>query len=323
MEGGLSTIGETSDDLLFVCASFEFRTMTATECLGKSYRAKNGLLYYNSSEATSDIVKTNLEKLRRLLELKCDRVKTIEGSVSDPVKQFKAIKDALLEIGASNSFRAITIDSTTFNREALLVAMALIRTNFSSAMTRVLYVSPLEHGDWLSRGFREVRSIIGFPGIQRADQPTMLIILTGFEPDRVIKVVEEHGPDKVLLGFGNPPTQQNFLERNIKDQSKITFSKQDVERFEFPANSIRACHECLESLLKDRLSSHNVIMAPMSTKLSTLGAFLTVEAHPEIQLTYCVPGEYNTQDYSKGVRSIFVEMIRPKTEKSGRTTLIG
>jgi len=312
-EGGLSPIGKTSDDLLFVCASFEPRTTTATECLGKSYRAKNGLLYYNNSEASSDIVKTNLEKLRRLLELKCDRVRTIEGSVNDPVKQFKAIKDAVLDIRASNSFRAITIDSTTFNREALLVAMALIRTNHSSAMTRVLYVSPFKHGDWLSRGFREVRSIIGFPGIQRADQPTMLIVLSGFEPDRVTKIVEEHGPDKVLLGFGNPPTQQSFLERNIEEQRKIVFSKQDVERFEFPANSIKACHDCLESLLKDRLPSHNVIMAPMSTKLSTLGAFLTVEAHPEIQLTYCVPGEYNTQNYSQGATSVFVEMISPKT----------
>jgi hypothetical protein len=314
-QGGLSTIRKTiPDDLLFVCASFEPRTSTVTECLGESYRAKNGVLYHNSSEVGSEVVK-NLEKMKGLLQLKCDKVNVVEGSLNDPVKQFTAIKNAILNIEPSTSLNAITIDSTTFNREALLVAMALLRTNYPSSTIRILYVSPSKHGEWLSRGFREVRSVIGFPGILRTNQPTVLVILSGFEPDRVTKIVEEHGPDKVLLGFGNPPTEPSFLERNIEEQKKAIFSKQDVEKFEFPANSIKECHNYLETLLKDRLPSHNIILAPMSTKLSTLGAFLTVEAHPEIQLTYCVPGEYNTQNYSQGARSIFIETIPPKTEK--------
>ena len=56
----------------------------------------------------------------------------------------------------------------------------------------------------------------------------------------------------------------------------------------------------------------------MSTKLSTIGALLTVEAHPEMQLTYCVPGEYNIRDYSQGIRSIFIETIPPKTTHAKR-----
>lgn len=316
IEGGLSPVGKDSDDLFLVCASFEPRSVTATQCLGESYRAKKGLIYHNRSENSSDNIEDNLEKLRRLLESKCDTVKIVEGSVSDAVKQFRAIKDAVLEEGILNSCQAITIDSTTFNREALLVAMGLIRTNYPSPMIRVLYVSPIDHGKWLSRGFREVRSIIGFPGVQRADKPTTLVVLTGFEPDRVTKIVEEHGPDKVLLGFGNPPTQKSFLSRNVADQEKLVFSKQEVQKFDFPANSIEACHHCLELLLRDELPSHNVIIAPMSTKLSTLGAYLTAEAHPEIQLTYGVPGEYNTKDYSYGAESILVDIMPPKTQKS-------
>jgi hypothetical protein len=317
--GGLSTIRKgTPDDLLCVCASFEPRTTTASECLGENYRAKNGVIYHNYPEVGSEVVKNNLEKLKELLKPKCDNVTVVEGSLNDPVKQFRAMKKAILEIGQSTSVNTITIDSTTFNREALLVAMALLRTNYPSSTSRILYVSPRKHGEWLTHGFREVRTIIGFPGILRSNRPTILVILTGFEPDRVTKIVEEHSPDKVLLGFGNPPTKQSFLERNIEEQKKTVFSKQEVERFEFPANSIEACHNYLETLLSGCLPVNNIILAPMSTKLSTIGALLTVEAHHEMQLTYCVPGEYNIQDYSRGIRSIFMETIPPKTTHAKR-----
>jgi hypothetical protein len=152
--------------------------------------------------------------------------------------------------------------------------------------------------------------------VLRSNRPTVLVVLTGFEPDRVTKIVEEHSPDKVLLGFGNPPTKQSFLERNIAEQRKVVFSKQAIEEFEFPANSIEECYNCLDKILAGCLSINNIILAPMSTKLSTIGAFITVEKHPEIQLTYCVPGEYNTEDYSRGKSTIFVEMLPQKTVNS-------
>jgi len=54
----------------------------------------------------------------------------------------------------------------------------------------------------------------------------------------------------------------------------------------------------------------------MSTKLSTLGALLVAESHPEVQLTYCLPGEYNVEHYSSGARSLFIDYI-PNEVESG------
>ena len=86
-------------------------------------------------------------------------------------------------------------------------------------------------------------------------------------------------------------------------------ARQDVERFKFPANSVNECVLCLESLISSHMDSGNVIIAPMSTKLSTVAAMIVAERHPSIQLTYCLPGEYNTESYSEGVKCILIEDI--------------
>lgn len=310
--GGLSTMRKrTPDDLFLACASFEQRTSSVADCLAGDYRARKGIIYYNQEFVSNRKTARNLQKLDKLLRLKCGEIDRINGSLLDPEKQFATLKRAILALDL-DSIKAVTVDVTTFNREALLVLMALLRNNCALAKIRVLYVSPIRHGKWLSRGFREVRNIIGFPGIQRAGRSTMLVVLSGFEPDRIRKLIEEHEPRTVLLGFGDPPTERHFLDRNIEEQ-KILLARQDVERFKFPANSIEKCHRNLTELLEKYLADYNVILAPMSTKLSTLGAYLTAEATQEIQMTYCVPGEYNTENYSEGARHLFIEEILPRT----------
>jgi len=312
-KGGLSTIRKgISDDLFFVCASFEQRTTSAAKCLAEDYRAKKAFVYYNEEFISNRETARNLQKLCTVLRPKCDVTDEVAGSLIDPKKQFMALRKAILSLDL-DSVKAVTVDVTTFNREALLVLMALLRNNCKSARIRVLYVSPTKHGEWLSRGFREVRNIIGFPGIQRGSRSTMLVVLSGFEPDRIRKLIEEHEPKTVLLGFGDPPTERQFLDRNIEEQ-KTVLARQNVERFNFPANGIEKCHRILTELLSKYLFEYNIILAPMSTKLSTLGGYLTVEAMQEIQMTYCVPSQYNVKNYSKGESHLFMEEMpmRPK-----------
>jgi hypothetical protein len=154
---------------------------------------------------------------------------------------------------------------------------------------------------------------MGFCGTQAASKPTILAVLSGFESHRTQKVVEEHEPSKLLLGVGDPPTAPEFLERNRVEQS-LMLSRQDVVRFDFDAGDIQNCRNALHSVLEPYLDTANVVIAPMSTKFSTIAALLVAEAHPQVQITYCVPGEYNIYDYSKGVNAIFVEGL-PKASK--------
>ena len=47
----------------------------------------------------------------------------------------------------------------------------------------------------------------------------------------------------------------------------------------------------------------------MSTKLSTIASYLLAKHYPQIQISYCVPGEYNIESYSDGAKTVFAEEL--------------
>jgi len=316
-EGGIATRrSDAPDDLFLVCASYEPRTTAVAEAFAATYRSKKGIIYCNREfleGPARPVVKPNIDKLTDLLRDKCEEVHLVDGGWLDAKEQFTAVRDALKSATFNAPEASITVDITTFNREALLVAMALIRSLFPQAHIRILYVSPEEHGEWLSRGFRCVRNIMGFPGTQQPSLPTLLVVLSGFEPHRVVKLVDEHEPTIIYMGIGDPPTKPRFLQRNVEEQ-KVILARQDVKQFAFSAENVAGCRDCLEKLLAPRIADHNVILAPMSTKLSSVAALLVAERHCEVQLTYCVPGEYNIESYSRGAETLFVEELNEESD---------
>jgi hypothetical protein len=245
--GGIRTIKPTSaDDLFLTSASYEPRTSCVAECLSEDYRSKRAIVYVNKEFLVSPDGRTRaaLELRRELLSHHSDFTSVAEGSWWDAKIQLGALSSALSSQNLANSEGlAITFDITTFNREALLVATALLYSRFPHAKIRALYVSPSNMGDWLSRGFRKVRNVMGFSGNQDPNRPNALVILSGFEPERTLKIIEEHEPMRVLLGIGNPPTRPSFLERNVADQ-RLILARQTVESFEFPTNDVIARRYC-------------------------------------------------------------------------------
>ena len=312
--GGLRCIDEKRpDDVFLVCASYEERTVAVAESLSDDYRCRRGLVYLHRElleNRSKDKFQANITRLHEVLGRHCDRVDEVRGSWLHPRDHFLPLRDALARgaPGLERDAPLITADITTFNRETLLTMMAVIRTQHPDARIRVTYVSPRDHGEWLSRGFRCVRSVIGFPGIQDPARAALLAVLSGFEPERTQKIIEQHEPTRVLLGIGDPPTSMRFLERNVAEQ-RLILARQEVTEFRFSADDIEKCLGSLERLVGPYVLSHNVTLAPMCTKLSTIAAFLFAERHPEVQVTYCVPGEYNVDDYSSGADSIFVADI--------------
>lgn len=312
-EGGLQTIkSHKPDDIFITCASFEPRTVSAVKSFSPEYKAKLGLVYVNKELLQSNPpskTKEYLDQLQTILKRHCSTVELLEGSWVDAATQVRVIRDSsIFKKPVPNKDVNITLDTTTFTRETLSTIILMLHTHYLAARLRAIYISPEDHGKWLSRGFRHVRNVMGFAGIQRSNRPTLLVALSGFEPERTAKIIQEHEPNKVLLGMGMPPTTKKFLERN-KNEQKLILARQDVEQFPFPAGSIANCWKALEDIIRPYLDTHNIVLAPMCTKLSTIGAILLAENHPEIQITYCLPGEYNLQHYSSGASTIYIEEV--------------
>ena len=217
---------DAPDDVLLFCASYEPRTTAIANLLVPTYRCKVGLLYVNEEfldGPAAPATKANLAQLQTMLQKRCDIVYVQTGSWLVAEKQLESlrhlVRQAVSHVGASAS--AVSVDTTTFTRESLLVACALLRQQFPAGRFRMLYSSPKKHGKWLSHGFRCVRNVIGFAGIQLPARSTVLIVLSGFEGDRTLRLIEEHEPYKILLGLGNPPTAESFFERNEEEIRKF------------------------------------------------------------------------------------------------------
>ncbi|MGA2705137.1 MAG: hypothetical protein ABSH35_29095 [Isosphaeraceae bacterium] len=316
--GGLPSIVEGQpDDLLLVAYSFEPRSSAIVRCLSESYEANLGIIYHNEEILNLDEAAppdSSYDELRYGIADKCRVVLPAQGSLFRPGIQLESFKKLFSRRGFDReSVRTITLDATSFNRETLLILLGLIEFAFPRARIRVFYVSPVTYGDWLSAGFTQVRNVVGLAGLQVPGRKTLLMVLYGYEHQRALKAIEEYEPAKVLLGFGGTPTEIEFLKRNLEEldkvQKKLVLSQQDVADFEFPADSISHCTQRLEEIIKPYLDSFNIVVAPMSTKLSTIATYLVARKHPQIQVAYCVPGEYNIQSYSEGAKTVFTEEL--------------
>ena len=322
--GEISSLSEIGSKGIFVvCASYEPRTRFVTEHLPKSYRCKHSLIYVNSEfliGTAGEPTKKNLYGMVESLARVSDSVHVIEGSWLSAVGQLREIRETIYQF-EMDSGNDIVCDCTTFNREALLTMLLLLRSRFVECRYEMVYCSPKRHGDWLSSGYRSVRNVMGFTGNPSASRPTVLVVLSGFEPHRTQRLIEEHEPYKVLLGFGDPSTAPEFLDRNLAEQQLIR-SRQDVDEFRFAASNIEECRMQLKEMLAEYINRFNVVLAPMSTKFSSVACMLVAEEYPDIQITYCLPGKYNIENYSDGVNSVFTETLRPRLTVSDSSSLI-
>jgi hypothetical protein len=332
--GGLDTISAAvPDDLFLACASFEPRSAGLVRCLQGRYRVKRSEIYVNREFEKVGATASNAELMADRFAGISDSVGGITlGSWEDAVYQFTVLRRLIAPQGPSQEPLRITVDITTFNREALLACMTILRWAYPRGTFRFVYISPEEYNPagraelkrrersgetltpsnlaenlWLSRGFRHMRNAIGFPGLQKPKQPALLILLPGFEIERALTIVDTLEPSLVLLGKPVDATRDEFYERSVQAKNqmlRLFRSRQPVEEFDFSCKDVGATRKALEKLLHRFYDSHNIFLSSHSTKPTLIGVFLTAEKFDGIQVTCTVPGEYNVEDYSSGAHAI-------------------
>lgn len=349
--GGLCPVDGGQDDLFVACASFEERSRASALCLSKSYRARRVFLYVNREFQDLPETRSNIEFFQATLKSITDDFSGIvSGSWERADEQFRVLRDGLAPAGVVDHSKSITLDITTFNREALLSALAILRWAYPRGRIRLVHVTPEEYNRrgrqeferiranleksqdmqvprqsqyvWLSRGFRKLRNAIGFPGEQKPLLPSLLILLPGFEVERALTIVENQEPSRVLLGRSVDHMQDVFHRRHLESKAAILQllrGRQPVEEFDFSCTDIRSCEATLESIVCRHREGNNIFVAPMCAKIGVVATYLVAERHPEVQVTYCVPGEYNVHDYSSGMSMIAYFDLPPRISDHATT----
>lgn len=302
---------ESIEPSLFVsCSSFEERCLASSKIVAAASFCLPLIFRTNRISEKSSLVHKELMDANWKRE-PC----SAEISIADPLvtvdvmtKSFRALPE--------EAMRSIVVDISTFTHEHLAILLKLLHSLNLLQVTHFAYVSVCAYGGteatehlWLSRGTANIRPIVGFPGMLRPSRPLHLIALVGFEFERARVAIEEAEPNYVSLGVGERcesvttglhGKNQEFYSRLMDFVDERLTTASSTRQFEFSCIFPEKTKKQILDLIAS-IEERNVVLFPMNTKISTLGAVMAALENPSIQLGYVEPLEYNVAEYSQGV----------------------
>jgi hypothetical protein len=222
---------------------------------------------------------------------------------TDPLKTADSIIGELKKMKRSTT---ILVDITTFTHEALLILLFVIRRSCEGAKVTCVYSSAKEYsvGDeiskkWLSKGIGSIRSVLGYPGAFLPSRKMHLVVLVGIEKDRAIELIGSFEPSFLSLGFAqslDPSNAGNLVvAKHFFDNVRAIYGHANI--FDFSCHDPFATKDTLLAQAKKHPGA-NTVIAPMNTKMSTVGAAFLCGEDPSIQLCYAQALVYNHKTYS-------------------------
>jgi hypothetical protein len=291
--------------ILVLGLGFDLRSTEILSHVNESQRLVGVLALTNVGWNESNIGALN--RLHNLAHSKAQILGKNSQSILDLADElWKAIS------GLGNDLK-IVVDISSMSHELLAILVAILQFHNRLKKCLFLYTSAKQYSFntspseiWLSRGVKEIRSVLGFPGEQLPSRPLHLVIPLGFEVDRAVEVIQAYEPKVLSLGKGRVDdsfselhfsTNEMFFDRLENFLRDKTFEIDSVETFEF---------SCVDPLrTKADLISHlhsfdglNTVVCPLNTKVSTVGIALLALSRPEIQICYAQPIEYNVSGYA-------------------------
>lgn len=286
---------------LFICsASFEDRCLSIGQNLA-SDRIRKAIIARNTRYLR--LVSDHFEHLSRLFD---GRYVTLDVDSHDPIETTKNIVE-IIRSAEGHSVRRVLIDITTFTHETLLILFRVCHDAFDDATLVEFLYNPAEEysvGDeprdkWLSKGIREVRSVMGYPGEFVPSRPTHLVVLVGFEDYRALRLVQEIEPSLVSVGYGDSQeldTRPHQITNEMKLE-KLRSVVGNVDDFVFSCYDADSTEMTIREVAGK--GEYNTILAPMNTKISSLGAGRAAIRDESIQICYAQADIYNYGFYSR------------------------
>lgn len=287
-------------ELLICAASYEGRCLSAPLSLEDGSFKKVIIL---KNEDVADPGAENAVRLSEHFKLSGASVVTITKSIA-----IRTADQIAKQIESCQPLAAakICVDTTCMTHEALLILLSLLRHIFPDQFSQIqfLYVPAKEYDPgtpdtekWLSRGIKDVRSVLGYPGKLLPSRRNRLLVLVGFEVNRTSSLIDVYEPASLQLGYGSNALNTEHQRVNRQKFDRLLEMHPFAGSFEFsPADA----YSVRDAILKDAYqhSDQNLIVAPMNTKISTIGAALAAMERPEIQLCYASASTYNSANYS-------------------------
>ncbi len=300
-------------DALICCASFEKRSAIVPNLLAE--RAPAQVLCFRVEE----FAQRSAQTWKSLKFARTSKIENINVPYFDQLEAGRVFIAKLRKLEELPE-ASIVVDITTFTHEHLLIALKLL-IQFAKQESKLhfVYVGAGEYSvgestanKWLSRGVLGVRSVLGYAGYFNPSKRLRFVGLSGFETARMLALVEKYQPHRILLGRSSASGAIDRVHYpvNVHCHDLLRQTLRGVEEFEFDAKDSMRMVRRLRSLLGDD-ETWNTVLAPLSTKLSTLGAGIYSIRNPGIRICYAPVLEYNFSSYATVGEKAYVFSITP------------
>lgn len=283
----------TDETLLISFASWEDRFRIGFGHNLKNGRVSSALIFY--FDVYAERSSRNMSVVEAICMKKGITLLSEKLNIDEPARNWSKVLN-LIEYNMKN-FQKILIDISTMPRDIIWYILWIIEQNSISAS--YVYYSPKKYGQWLSRDPQSPRLVYKLSGTALPSARTALLITTGFDLQRVKRLINWFEPKKLMIGIQSA-TQFERNKAAIIEYRRMLEKESDCSIFELDAFGEDRGISAIEQQLQNIGSSYNIIMSSLGPKLTAITLYQIRRKRKEIGLVYPPSKQYN-KNYSHGI----------------------
>lgn len=285
--------------LLITVGSWEERFKLGYERIIQKHEISDVLLF--SFKEYEDWNKNNLDSVKKIKDYN-----HILLSFDNPKESWFKVAQAIDNYNNQD----FVFDITTSPRNVIWTVLNHIEDKADNI--QCIYSHPEKHGEWLSRNPKEPRIVYKLGGELELGWPTKLLIIPGYDAERVKQLIETFEPKETILVCHND--DHNNKECMVT-KDKVKNYEPDVREFRYNIYCEDLGLKEIMSETKSLFKNSNVMMASLGTKVTSIPLYIMHKKYKNSSLVYTPSNEFN-KHYSHGIgKSITInlkEMLKNK-----------
>lgn len=310
-----------TDDLFLVALGFEDRCPWIAEALAETrgYSVTQAIYFeYRTNQSDNDV---NRPRLVKALESFATEVRPMPADSDDFASQLRGL---LAEVCTKSEPPQVTFDISVCSSRLLITTLTVLfefdlnlRVVYSEAglyhPTKVEYDA--DPDKWtrddklgLARGVSKVTRSPDHPGSRRDALPEAIIVFPTFKPERIRAILADvdqsllmRPEDRLVWLIGDPHLSADRWRTGV--QREINGILASAESYEVSTFDYKKTLEILERVYRPFDCKYLVNIAPLGSKMQSLGVVMFWCVRPEVSIYFASPREYNATQYSEGCKA--------------------
>ena len=258
----------------------------------------------------SDWTSGSRRAIRRLAKARQCRLQEIEITFEDPAMTWRTLNVGLTAL--CNTTKNVLVDITTMPRETIWGTFFWLGEQ--DVEIHYAYHHPASYAQtWLARDPSEPRIVFKLAGTPGLSRETALIVVTGFDVDRVSQAMDFYQPTRTVL-VAQCGSQFDNVRRNIQAHNSLP----TVDSVHFRQIDVFAQdhgYEHLKEIATDVANDSNILLFSFGPKTSAVALYRVQREIPESGLAFIHCKEYN-RNYSQGIGATITGSL-PRFERPG------